>query len=51
VAAEAVSMLTDRVRVAGIRKELAEVRRRLGGGGASRRAAETILRVAAHAAV
>jgi lipid-A-disaccharide synthase len=51
VAAEAVSMLTDRARVAGIRNDLEEVRRRLGGGGASRRAAETILRVTAQAAV
>jgi lipid-A-disaccharide synthase len=45
VAAEAVSMLTDRARVARIREGLARVRARLGGPGASRRAAEAILRV------
>ena len=42
---EAISMLTDRVRAAGIRRKLAAVRARLGGPGASRRAAEAILRV------
>ena len=46
VAAEAVSMLTDRARAARIREGLREVRERLGGAGASRRAAEAILRVA-----
>ena len=46
VAAEAVSMLTDRERVARIRQGLALVRARLGGPGASRRAAESILRAA-----
>jgi lipid-A-disaccharide synthase len=46
VAAEAVSMLTDRERAATIRAGLARVRARLGGPGASRRAAEAILRVA-----
>ena len=46
VAAEAVSMLTDPARAASIRKGLFEVRERLGGGGASRRAAEAILKVA-----
>lgn len=45
-AAEAVSMLTDPVRVQRIRAGLARVRERLGGPGASRRAAETILQVA-----
>jgi lipid-A-disaccharide synthase len=45
VANEAVSMLTDRVRAAHIRDGLARVRERLGGPGASRRAAEAILRV------
>ena len=47
VAREAVSMLTDRDRAARIRAGLAEVRARLGGPGASRRAAEAILRVIA----
>ncbi len=46
VAAEAVSMLTDKARGARIREGLREVRERLGGAGASRRAAEAILRVA-----
>jgi lipid-A-disaccharide synthase len=46
VAREAVSMLTDRARVARIRAGLARVRERLGGPGASRRAAEAILKVA-----
>lgn len=44
VAAEAVSMLTDPARVAAIRQGLAQVRRQLGGPGASRRAAEAIVR-------
>lgn len=43
VAAEAVSMLTDSARAAEIRKGLRDVRERLGGGGASRRAAEAVL--------
>ncbi len=47
VAAEAVSMLTDRARAAAIRAGLARVRERLGGSGASRRAAEAIVQVAA----
>jgi lipid-A-disaccharide synthase len=47
VAAEAVSMLTDRDRAARIRAGLARVRDKLGGPGASRRAAEAILRVVA----
>lgn len=46
VAAEAVSMLTDSRRVARIREGLALVRERLGGSGASRRAARAILQVA-----
>lgn len=46
VAAEAVSMLTDAVRAARIREGFALVRARLGGGGASRRAAQAILAVA-----
>jgi len=45
VAKEAVSMLTDRERTARIREGLAIVRTRLGGPGASRRAAEAIMRV------
>jgi lipid-A-disaccharide synthase len=45
VAREAVSMLTDRGRAARIRDGLAKVRASLGGPGASRRAAEAILRV------
>ena len=45
VAREAISMLTDRDRAARIRAGLASVRERLGGPGASRRAAEAILRV------
>jgi lipid-A-disaccharide synthase len=43
VAAEAVSMLTDAARTARIRQGLANVRARLGGPGASRRAAQAIL--------
>lgn len=46
VAQEAISMLTDRDRTARIREGLATVRSRLGGPGASRRAAEAILRIA-----
>jgi lipid-A-disaccharide synthase len=46
-AREAVSMLTDPARVARIREGLARVRAKLGGPGASRRAAEAILRVVA----
>ena len=46
VAREAISMLTDRDRSARIRAGLATVRSRLGGPGASRRAAEAIMRVA-----
>ena len=45
-ASEAVSMLTDDARVRSIRAGLARVRERLGGPGASRRAAEAILEVA-----
>ena len=46
VAREAISMLTDTARAAAIRSGLAEVRRRLGGPGASGRAAAAILRTA-----
>jgi lipid-A-disaccharide synthase len=45
VAREAVSLLADRERVARIREGLARVRARLGAPGASRRAANAILRV------
>jgi len=45
VAEEAVSMLTDRARAASIREDLARVRAKLGGPGASRRAAEAVLAV------
>ena len=45
VAREAISMLTDRDRAARIRAGLATVRSRLGGPGASRRAAAAILRL------
>ena len=44
-AAEAISMLTDTARASRIREGLARVRERIGGPGASRRAAEAILRV------
>jgi lipid-A-disaccharide synthase len=46
VADEAVSMLTDAARASRIREGLARVRQKLGGSGASRRAAEAILKVA-----
>jgi lipid-A-disaccharide synthase len=46
VADEAVSMLTDASRAKRVREGLARVRARLGGPGASRRAAQAILRVA-----
>jgi lipid-A-disaccharide synthase len=46
VAGEAISMLTDEDRVNRIRDGLARVRERLGGPGASRRAAEAIVRIA-----
>jgi lipid-A-disaccharide synthase len=45
VAREAIPILTDRRRVAEIKAGLARVRERLGGPGASRRAAEAILSV------
>jgi lipid-A-disaccharide synthase len=45
VADEAVSMLTDGARAAQVSEGLARVRERLGGTGASRRAAEAILKV------
>jgi lipid-A-disaccharide synthase len=46
VAREAVSMLTDAPRTARIRDGLRDVRRKLGEGGASRRAAQAILEIA-----
>jgi lipid-A-disaccharide synthase len=46
VAREAVSILTDPVRAAHMRAELAGVRDMLGGPGASRRAASAVMRVA-----
>jgi lipid-A-disaccharide synthase len=49
VAAEAVSLLTDRQRVARMRQGLADVRRKLGEPGASRRAAEAVLKIAENA--
>ena len=45
VAREAISMLTDPDRAARIREHLAAVRARLGGPGASRRAAQAIIRL------
>ena len=45
VAREAISLLTDRDRAARMRAGLATVRSRLGGPGASRRAAQAILRL------
>jgi lipid-A-disaccharide synthase len=43
VAREAVSLLTDHPRAERMRADLAEVRARLGGPGASRRAAQAVL--------
>ena len=45
VARQAIRMLTDRELTARVRQGLARVRERLGGPGASRRAAEAILRL------
>ena len=45
VAREAIALLTDRARVVEVKAGLARVRERLGGPGASRRAAQAILRV------
>ena len=50
VAGEAISMLTDEDRVRRIRAGLARVREKLGAPGASRRAAEAILKVATKSA-
>jgi lipid-A-disaccharide synthase len=46
VADEAVSLLVDRARADSMRRDLDEVKRKLGGPGASRRAAEAIIAVA-----
>ena len=46
VAREAVSLLTDHARAEAMRRDLADVRARLGGPGASRRAAAAVLAVA-----
>ena len=46
VAAEVRSLLHDEVRAATMRRDLADVRERLGGAGASRRAAEAVIEVA-----
>jgi lipid-A-disaccharide synthase len=46
VADEAVSLLTDERRVAAMRKDLAEVRAKLGGSGASIRAAHAVISAA-----
>ena len=46
VAAEALGVLTDRAHAADVRRALSEVRGRLGGSGASRRAAAAILKIA-----
>jgi lipid-A-disaccharide synthase len=48
VAREAMSILTDSARASGIRMALAGVRQKLGGPGASRRAAEAVLEVMGH---
>jgi len=46
VAREAISLLTDPARTSRMRAGLARVRARLGGSGASRRAADAILQAA-----
>jgi lipid-A-disaccharide synthase len=51
VAREAVSLLTDAARAARMRDDLAAMRARLGGPGASRRAADAVLRTRARAAL
>jgi lipid-A-disaccharide synthase len=47
VAAEILSLLTDRARADAMRRDLAEVRAALGGPGASARAADAVLAAAA----
>jgi lipid-A-disaccharide synthase len=51
VARETISLLTDPERARRMRADLATVRRRLGDPGASRRAAEEVLKVARHAKI
>jgi lipid-A-disaccharide synthase len=46
VADEAIAMLTDPARAAQVRRDLADVHAKLGGPGASRRAASAVLDVA-----
>lgn len=48
MATEAVRMLSDRAYVDRVRRDLGEVRKKLGGRGASRRAADAVRRVAGH---
>jgi lipid-A-disaccharide synthase len=50
VAREAISLLTDRARIDAMQRDLADVRARLGGPGASARAAAAVLAVAEHRA-
>ena len=45
VAAEIHALLTDRGRIETMHRDLAEVRERLGGAGAAKRAAQAVLRV------
>ncbi len=45
VAGETVGLLTDRTRADTMRRDLAEVRARLGAPGASRRAAEAVIQL------
>jgi lipid-A-disaccharide synthase len=49
VAAQAISLATDRARAEGMRSDLQAVRRKLGEPGASRRAAEAVIAVAGKA--
>jgi lipid-A-disaccharide synthase len=48
IAGEALSLLTDPARSAAMRRDLAEVRARLGAPGASARAAAAVLAIAEH---
>src|SRR5579862_4253381 len=50
VAREAISLLTDRARADAMRRDLAEVKSKLGGPGASERAAAAVVAVARHGA-
>ena len=49
VAREAVELLTNEARVAEMKEQLAIVRQRLGGSGASQRAADAVLEIARRA--